>query len=126
MGFGVDVASWSYWQGARAASLRQSIFADVTSVMDFGIIIGVLLAAGLAGKFNPDLAHLRPLADRCHHRRPASRVWLRPAGLWLQYRRVFQRDRFGQPARLVLAGRGFPRQYSGTYLRPLFGLAVER
>jgi uncharacterized membrane protein YedE/YeeE len=51
---GVDVASWGYWQTpARAPALQQSVFADITSVMDFGIILGALLAAGLAGKFKP-------------------------------------------------------------------------
>ena len=51
---GVDVASWAYWQGsARAQALQQSVFADITSVMDFGIILGALIAAGLAGKFSP-------------------------------------------------------------------------
>src|SRR5580704_1623730 len=51
---GIDVASWGYWQPAeRAKSLRESVFADITSVMDFGIILGALLAAGLAGKFKP-------------------------------------------------------------------------
>jgi len=51
---GVDVASWPYWTApARAASLRASIAADVTSMMDFGIMAGALLAAGLAGKFAP-------------------------------------------------------------------------
>jgi uncharacterized protein len=52
--FGADVASWGYWQTpARAQALRESVFADITSVMDFGIILGALLAAGLAGKFKP-------------------------------------------------------------------------
>jgi uncharacterized membrane protein YedE/YeeE len=52
--FGVDVASWGYWQTpARAQALRDSVFADITSVMDFGIILGALLASGLAGKFKP-------------------------------------------------------------------------
>jgi uncharacterized membrane protein YedE/YeeE len=51
---GVDVAAWGYWQTpARAPALQQSVFADITSVMDFGIILGALLAAGLAGKFKP-------------------------------------------------------------------------
>jgi uncharacterized membrane protein YedE/YeeE len=51
---GADVASWPYWTApARAASLRASITADVTSMMDFGIMAGALLAAGLAGKFAP-------------------------------------------------------------------------
>jgi uncharacterized membrane protein YedE/YeeE len=48
------VAAWPFWQGARAASLQQNIFHDVTSVMDFGIMAGALLAAGLAGKFHPE------------------------------------------------------------------------
>jgi hypothetical protein len=51
---GIDVASWGYWQvPARAQALRESVFADITSVMDFGIILGALLASGLAGKFKP-------------------------------------------------------------------------
>ena len=36
---GADVSSWPYWQvSARAQALNQSIFADITSVMDFGIV----------------------------------------------------------------------------------------
>lgn len=51
---GLDVASWPYWKvPANAKMLQEGIFADVTSVMDFGIILGALLAAGLAGKFSP-------------------------------------------------------------------------
>jgi uncharacterized membrane protein YedE/YeeE len=50
---GVDVAAWPYWQGARAADLNASVLNDVTSVMNFGILLGALLAAGLAGRFAP-------------------------------------------------------------------------
>ena len=51
---GVDVASWGYYASpARAASLHASVFADITSVQDFGITLGALLAAGMAGKFAP-------------------------------------------------------------------------
>jgi len=51
---GVDVASWAYWQpAARAADLRASVFNDVTSVMDLGIMLGALAAAALAGRFKP-------------------------------------------------------------------------
>jgi uncharacterized membrane protein YedE/YeeE len=51
---GADVASWAYWKpAARAKALQDSVFADITSVMDFGIALGALLAAGLAGKFAP-------------------------------------------------------------------------
>jgi len=53
-GIGVDVASWPYWQSAsRAAALDGSIFSDITSVMNFGIVLGALIAAGLAGRFAP-------------------------------------------------------------------------
>jgi hypothetical protein len=49
---GVDVAAWPYWQ-SRAVELQASVFSDVTSVMNFGIILGALTAAGLAGRFAP-------------------------------------------------------------------------
>lgn len=52
---GGDVANWSYWSSAYPAkALNQSVLADVTSVMNFGIMIGALLAAALAGKFAPE------------------------------------------------------------------------
>jgi len=51
---GVGVAAWPYWQpAAQAAALRGSIAGDVTSVMDVGIMLGALAAAGLAGQFAP-------------------------------------------------------------------------
>lgn len=51
---GVDVASWAFWASpAQSRALNQSVLFDVTSVMNFGIILGAALAAGLAGKFAP-------------------------------------------------------------------------
>ncbi len=51
---GGDVSSLSYWSGGYPArALDSSVLADVTSVMDFGIILGAVLAAGLAGTFAP-------------------------------------------------------------------------
>ncbi|HJO12614.1 MAG: YeeE/YedE family protein [Gammaproteobacteria bacterium] len=53
---GMDVGSWAYWQRPGSASaLDQSIFIDITSVMNIGIMLGALLAAGLARKFSPTL-----------------------------------------------------------------------
>ncbi len=53
---GFDVSGWDYWsRSGSLASLNASVFADVTSVMNFGIILGALLAAGLAGNFAPSL-----------------------------------------------------------------------
>ena len=52
---GVDVASWAYWQQpANAKALSESLWFDITSMMNFGIMLGALLAASLAGKFAPN------------------------------------------------------------------------
>lgn len=50
-GLGVDVASWGYWQGANAAALNTSIFADSTTVLNIGIIIGAFIASAAGGLF---------------------------------------------------------------------------
>ena len=51
---GGDVANWTYWSSGYAAkALNQSVLADITSIMDFGIIFGAMLAAALAGKYAP-------------------------------------------------------------------------
>ncbi|MGH7003885.1 MAG: YeeE/YedE thiosulfate transporter family protein, partial [Alphaproteobacteria bacterium] len=53
---GVDPTAWAYWQApGNAKALGESVFADITSVMDFGIIAGAMLAAALAGRFAPRL-----------------------------------------------------------------------
>lgn len=49
--FGFDPAAWPYWQ-ANAEPLDISVFADITSVMDFAIIAGAAAAAGLSGRFS--------------------------------------------------------------------------
>lgn len=52
---GMPVVS-SYWApGWRQAQLEASVFADATSVMNFGIVIGAMAAAALAGRFRPVL-----------------------------------------------------------------------
>ncbi len=50
-GIGFNVATWSWWRDEP--SLGQSVFADATSIMNFGIMLGALAAAGLAGRFAP-------------------------------------------------------------------------
>ncbi len=55
-GLGVDVAAWEFWTWPYPArALKADVLADTTSVMNFGIVLGALLAAGLAGKFSPVL-----------------------------------------------------------------------
>ncbi|MDQ9009470.1 YeeE/YedE family protein [Acinetobacter gerneri] len=52
---GFNVSTWDYWQQpANAAALTQPLWFDITSMMNFGIMLGALLAASLAGKFAPN------------------------------------------------------------------------
>lgn len=56
MAAGAPVETWAYWTpGWRQAQLSNSLFADRTSVMNFGIVFGAMAAAALAGKFSPNL-----------------------------------------------------------------------
>jgi uncharacterized protein len=122
---GVDVASWGYWQPVeRAKALQASVFADITSIMDFGIMLGALLASGLAGKFHPGwrvplrsliaavlggllLGYGARLAYGCNIGAYFSGIASASVHGWLWLAAAFVGS--------VL----------GTYLRPLFGLSVE-
>lgn len=49
---GVDVADWAFWKvPANAKALTGSVFADRVSVIDFGIIVGALVASAAGGAF---------------------------------------------------------------------------
>ena len=49
---GIDMSGFAFWQWAKGhTALENSVFADVTSVMNIGLILGAMLAAGLAGSF---------------------------------------------------------------------------
>jgi uncharacterized membrane protein YedE/YeeE len=123
---GADVASWGYWQApAKAAALQQSVFADVTSVMDFGIVLGALIAAGLGGKFAPSW--------RIPTRSLIAAVI---GGLMLGYgARLAYGCNIGAYFSGIASGSlhgwlwlaaAFAGSVIGTRLRPLFGLSVER
>lgn len=57
---GLPVADWAYWQ-RQPGALTRSLLSDTTSLMNFGIMIGALGAAGLAGRFAPGFrVGLRP------------------------------------------------------------------
>jgi uncharacterized protein len=121
---GVNVAAWPYWQSAaNAASLRASVTTDITSVMDFGIILGALLAAGIAGRFAPVwrvppksivaavlgglmLGYGARIAYGCNIGAYFSGIASSSVHGWLWFAAAF-------------AGNGL-----GTKLRPLFGLRV--
>jgi uncharacterized membrane protein YedE/YeeE len=121
-----DPASWPYWSSpARQAELGGSVLNDITSVMDFGIIVGALLAAALAGRFAP-----------------IWRVPLRSAvaaivgGLLLGYgARLAYGCNIGAYFSGIASGSlhgwvwlvaAFAGNVIGTRLRPVFGLEVER
>ena len=60
---GVDMAQWAFWTwDYPALALADSVLVNVVSVMDFGLLLGAMLAAGLAGRFNR--ASRRPLPAR--------------------------------------------------------------
>jgi len=126
MALGIDAASWPYWQAPAArAALEGSVLRDVTSVMDFGIVFGALLASALAGRFSPSL-----------------RVPLRSAlaavigGVMLGYGArlaygcnigaYFSGIASGSLHGWVWMAMAFAGSVIGTRLRPLFGLEVER
>ena len=59
---GVPIDSWPAWQN-RMGQVEASVLRDATSVMNFGIIFGAMIAAGLAARFRPKMAlSLRELA----------------------------------------------------------------
>ena len=52
---GLPVETWSgYSAPEMQKALAGGVLSDVTSVMDFGIVIGAMLCAGLARKFKPE------------------------------------------------------------------------
>lgn len=54
---GVPVETWAFWTWPyNARALSSSVLMDTVSVMNFGIILGAALAAGLAGRFAPAAA----------------------------------------------------------------------
>jgi uncharacterized membrane protein YedE/YeeE len=123
---GVPVETWPYWSSpGQLAALNGSLFGDVTSVMDLGIVLGALLAALLAGRFSP--------------------AWTIPArslaaailgGLMLGYgARIAYGCNIGAYFSGIASGSlhgwlwlpcAFAGNVLGTYLRPAFGLNVER
>ena len=123
---GIDVASWPYWTTpAQAAALKSSVLMDVTSVMDFGIILGALLAAMLAGRFAPALGiPARSLA--------AAVI----GGLLLGYgARIAYGCNIGAYFSGIASGSvhgwlwlvaAFIGNIAGTRLRPVFDLKVEK
>ncbi|MFB4204027.1 hypothetical protein KBTX_01590 [wastewater metagenome] len=50
---GVDMAHWEFWTwDYPSLALKDSLLVNIVSVMDFGLLLGAMLAAGMAGRFN--------------------------------------------------------------------------
>jgi hypothetical protein len=120
---GVHVAAWPYWSTpAQAAALRAPLASDITSVMDAGIILGAMTAAGLAGRFAP--------AWRVPARSAAAALL---GGLLLGYgARIAYGCNIGAYFSGIASGSvhgwvwlvaAFAGSIAGTRLRPLFGLS---
>jgi hypothetical protein len=123
---GINVASWPYWTTqAQATALKSSVLTDVTSVMDFGIILGALLASILAGKFSP--------VFKVSGRSAAAAI---VGGLMLGYgARIAYGCNIGAYFSGIASGSlhgwlwlvaAFIGNIVGTQLRPVFDLKVER
>lgn len=123
---GIPVETWPYWAApAQKAALESSVLTDVTSVMNVGIVLGALLASLLAGRFAP--AWKVPLR---------SLVAAIVGGLLLGYgARVAFGCNIGAYFSGIASGSlhgwmwlpaAFAGSILGTWMRPAFGLAVER
>ncbi|SFB15676.1 hypothetical protein SAMN04488072_108110 [Lentibacillus halodurans] len=121
--FGVDVASWGYWQG-NAAALETSIFADSTTVLNLGVILGAFLASAAGGLFKFSKINGKNVT--------ASVI----GGLLMGYgaRLAFGCNigaYFGGIASFSLHGyiwgiMALAGTFIALYLRPLFGLSVPK
>jgi len=57
---GVNMGQFEFWQWQYPAmALKDSVLTNIPSVMNFGLLLGAMLAAGLANKFN-DASRKRP------------------------------------------------------------------
>ncbi|VFR82822.1 FIG00954845: hypothetical protein [plant metagenome] len=121
---GAEPATWAFW-AKNPAPLTAPVSQDITSVMDIGLILGALAATAAAGKFAP--------------------VWRIPArslvaaavgGILLGYgARLAFGCNIGAYFSGILSGSlhawlwlpaAFAGSALGVYLRPLFGMAVEK
>jgi uncharacterized membrane protein YedE/YeeE len=123
---GLDVAAWEFWTWSyHSKALAGSIFSNSTSVMNFGVMLGALLAAGVSGKFAPNFSIPR-----------ASLLAAALGGLAMGYgaRLAFGCNigaYFGGIASASVHGwiwfaMAMAGSFLGTWLRPRFGLEVEK
>lgn len=121
---GSDIATWSYWV-KQQKSLNAPLINDVTTIMAVGLTIGALAAASASGKFAP----IWKVSAR-------SLLGAVVGGLLLGYgARMAYGCNIGAYFSGILSGSlhawlwlpaAFAGSAIGVYLRPLFGLEVEK
>jgi uncharacterized membrane protein YedE/YeeE len=123
---GIDMSQWSSWSDAgQQAALKSSVLADITSIMDIGLVLGALAASALAQKFRPGWS-IPPLQI-------ISAVL---GGLLMGYgARLSYGCNIGAFFSGIASGSlhgwlwiacAFAGNWLGVVLRPVFGMAVER
>nr|WP_245575477.1 YeeE/YedE family protein [Alkalicoccus chagannorensis] len=121
---GFNVAAWDFWQGDNADALQASIFADTTTVLNFGVILGAFMASAAGGLFRFDGI------------KPGNVAAAVIGGLLMGYgaRLAFGCNigaYFGGIASFSLHGyiwaiMALLGTFLALYLRPLFGLSVPK
>ena len=121
---GVDVTQWAYFS-KHPEVITNSVTKNVTSIMDFGIIIGAIIAASTSGKFAP-VWHINKLAI----------FTAIVGGLLLGFgARLSYGCNIGSYFSAIISGSvhgwlwlisAFLGSYLGVYIRHFFGMAVEK
>ncbi|MGP4079471.1 YeeE/YedE family protein [Pseudalkalibacillus sp. R45] len=124
MVLGIDVTQWAYWSGEKGAELNQSVLADSTSVLNFGVILGAFLASAAGGAF---------ALTKIGAKRAAAAIL---GGVMMGYgaRIAFGCNigaYFGGIASFSLHGwvwmvMALAGTFVALYLRPLFGMSVPK
>ncbi len=123
---GFDLSHWQSWADAgQQAALKESILADTTSVMDFGLMLGALAASSFAGKFRPGW-----------HIPPIQILSAAIGGLMMGYgARLSYGCNIGAFFSGIASGSlhgwlwivcAMAGNWIGVWLRPAFGMSVER
>lgn len=117
-----DPVFWTFWENpTRAEALHRPLSADITSIMDVGVIVGALLAAGLAGRFSPQwrIAPLHLIAS-------VLGGLLLGAGAIVatgcNISAMFSGIASGSLHGWLWIAAALPGNWLGVHLRPLFGL----
>ncbi|WDR02791.1 YeeE/YedE family protein [Devosia algicola] len=119
---GVPVATWEFWTWpGQAAALNNSVLADATSVMNFGILLGAALAASLAGKFAPK-ATLPLLSLLAAAIGGIAMGYGARLSFGCNIGALFSGIASGSLHGWLWFGAAFAGSLGGVFLRPLFGL----